>query len=108
MSEDPVDQASWHDLGPTASFPDGRLRGALVSCVGLCVGRSGDTYFAMDDTCPHAGGSLCEGMIDEGLVICPLHAYGFEIATGRCLDDGACSVSTYPVRIAEGIVQVRL
>ena len=74
----------------------------------VCVGRSGDTYFAIDDTCPHAGGSLGEGIIDRGLVICPLHAYGFEIATGRCVDDHACSVSTHPVRISHGIVQVRI
>ncbi len=103
-----LSEESWHDLGPAEGLEDERLRGHLVAGVRLCVGRSGDRWFALDDTCPHAGGSLTEGMIDEDLVVCPLHAYAFEIATGRCVDDPACSVSSYPTRIESGILQVQL
>jgi nitrite reductase/ring-hydroxylating ferredoxin subunit len=103
-----LSEESWHDLGPAEDLEDERLRGYLVAGVRLCVGRSGDRWFALDDTCPHAGGSLTEGMIDEDLVVCPLHAYAFEIATGRCVDDDACSVSSYPTRIESGILQVQL
>lgn len=97
----------WHELGKAGDFPSGSLRGMLIKGRRLCVGRSGARYFALDDTCPHAGGSLCEGLLDEDLVICPLHAYGFEIDTGRCLDDEACSVSSYDVRIEDGAIQIR-
>lgn len=100
--------ASWHDLGPAESFLDEKLHGYLLSGARLCVGRSGEQFFAIDDTCPHAGGSLTEGMLDEDLVICPLHAYAFEIATGRCIDEESCSVSTYPVRVEDGILQVHV
>ncbi len=103
-----MSQEGWHDLGSEKSFAADRLRGALIAGVRLCTGRSGETYFAIEDTCPHAGGSLSEGMIDSDLVICPLHAYGFEIATGRCIDDAACSVVSYPVRVHDGVVQVRV
>ena len=96
----------WHDLGPIERFADGALQGRLVRGVRLCLGRSGDRFFAIDDTCPHAGGSLCEGMLDADLVICPLHAYGFETATGRCIDDESCSVRAYPVRVESGNVHV--
>ena len=98
----------WHDLGSAESFQDEKLNGALIAGVRLCFGRSGERFFAIDDTCPHAGGSLAEGLIDEDLVICPLHAYAFEIATGRCIDELACSVSTYPVRVEDGTLQVQL
>ncbi len=103
-----MSEASWHDLGPVAGFEDEKLRGHLVTGVRLCVGRSGDRWFAIDDTCPHAGGSLTEGMIDGDLVICPLHAYAFEIATGHCVDEPACAVSSYPTRVEGGILQVQL
>jgi nitrite reductase/ring-hydroxylating ferredoxin subunit len=76
--------------------------------VKLCVGRSGDRYFAIDDTCPHAGGSLTEGMLDDDLVICPLHAYAFESGTGHCIDDPACSIRAYPIRIENGTLRVRV
>jgi nitrite reductase/ring-hydroxylating ferredoxin subunit len=99
---------SWHDLGPVERFAEGKPHGGRVGNVQLCFGRSGDRWFAIDDTCPHAGGSLAEGMLDDDLAICPLHAYAFEIDTGRCLDDPACSVSAYPVRVRQGILQVRI
>lgn len=99
---------AWHDLGPIEGFEDGKLNGRLVQGVRLCFGRSGGETFAIDDTCPHAGGSLTEGMLDEDLVICPLHAYAFESRTGRCVDDESCSVSAYPTRVEDGILQVRI
>ncbi len=99
---------AWHDLGDAAELPDEKLHGRLVAGVRLCYGRSGERFFAIDDTCPHAGGSLTEGMLDGDLVICPLHAYAFESATGRCLDEPSCSVRAFPVRVEGGTLQVRL
>ena len=96
----------WRDLGPVERFPDGSLEGRKIAGARLCVGRSGEVHFAIDDTCPHAGGSLSEGLVDGDLVICPLHAWGFEIATGNCIDDPHCSVSSYPVRVEDGRVEV--
>lgn len=98
----------WHDLGPIAGFVDQKLHGRMIEGLRLCFGRAGEETFAIDDTCPHAGGSLLEGMLDEDLVICPLHAYGFEIRTGRCVDDASCSVSAYPTRVEGGMLQVRI
>jgi nitrite reductase (NADH) small subunit len=49
-----------------------------------------------------------EGMLDGDWVICPLHAYAFEIGSGRCADDAICSVSAYPTRVEGGILQVQL
>jgi nitrite reductase/ring-hydroxylating ferredoxin subunit len=103
-----MSELRWHDLGPIDGFDDQKLQGRMIDGVRLCIGRNGDTPFAIDDTCPHAGGSLTEGMLDEDLVICPLHAYAFEIASGSCIDDPACSVSAYPTRIENGILQVQL
>lgn len=97
---------SWHVLGPVESFTDGTIQGRLIAGARLCVGRSGETHFAIDDTCPHAGGSLSEGLVDADLVICPLHAYGFEILSGTCIDDPHCSVAAHPVRVEDGVVEV--
>ena len=103
-----MSEAGWHDLGSVENLLDESLRGALVHGRRLCVGRTGDAFFAIDDTCPHAGGSLSEGMIDVGQVICPLHAYAFETKTGQCLDDPECGVTSYPVRIHDDTLQVYL
>jgi nitrite reductase (NADH) small subunit len=101
-----MSEASWYDLGPVENLPDQTLQGRLIRGVRLCVGRSGESRFAIDDTCPHAAGSLSEGLVDGDLVICPLHAYGFEIDTGTCIDDPHCSITSYPVRVEDGRVEV--
>ena len=100
--------ADWHDIGPAADLADGSLRPALVAGTRLVVGRSGDDWFALDAICPHAGGSLAEGELDENLLICPLHAFGFEIDTGLCTDDPTLCLRRYELRVADGVLQVRI
>jgi len=84
---------------PTGAFVGGRR---------LCLGRASEGYFAIDDTCPHAGGSLSEGIVAGEDVICPLHAYAFDVRSGHCPDDPACSIRAYAVREHQGYLEVRL
>lgn len=42
-----------------------------------------DKYYAIDDTCTHAGGSLSEGSIDGTEVTCPWHGATFDITSGK-------------------------
>jgi nitrite reductase/ring-hydroxylating ferredoxin subunit len=39
--------------------------------------------FAIEDACNHAGASLAEGWLEGECVVCPIHAYVFELRTGR-------------------------
>jgi len=39
--------------------------------------------FAVEDACNHAGASLAEGWLEGDCVVCPMHAYVFELRTGR-------------------------
>ncbi|MEW6475704.1 MAG: Rieske (2Fe-2S) protein [Actinomycetota bacterium] len=61
-------------------------------------------FLAVDDTCPHAGGSLQEGHVDDGLIVCPLHSYSFDLRTGECLDDPALAVDRYRVVVEDGFL----
>ena len=48
------------------------------------------------------------GMLDNTELICPLHAYAFDISTGHCPDDTSCSILAYEVRVEAGKLQVLL
>ena len=48
----------------------------------LCFARVKGEVTAMDNECPHNGGPLAEGMIEEGRVICPWHGWAFDRHTG--------------------------
>lgn len=39
--------------------------------------------FAIEDACNHAGASLAEGWLEGDCVVCPMHAYVFELRTGK-------------------------
>ena len=41
--------------------------------------------FLTDDTCTHGMAPLSLGFVEDGIVYCPLHGGGFEIATGRAV-----------------------
>ncbi len=65
------------------------------------------TFYALDNTCPHQGGPLAEGWVENGRVTCPWHAWTFNLSDGSMtLGDFAC-VDTFDVRTADGVVHVR-
>lgn len=47
--------------------------------------------------CPHQLGPLDEGMVTDGVVICPWHGDRFDLATGRNLGGRLCELRPLPV-----------
>jgi len=56
---------------------------------------------AIQNTCPHEGGQLCKGWIEEGEVVCPLHGYKFDLKTGACSTDAKLKAKIFKF-VAEG------
>lgn len=71
----------------------------------------GDRVLATQNQCPHQGGPLCDGIVTGESVVCPLHAWKVNLASG-CIERPTAGkdhcVSTYPTRIEDGIVSVGL
>ena len=84
--------------------------GRLVVAAGkpLAVFVSGGRIIAIDAECPHEGGPLQEGTIEDGCVVCPWHAYRFDMKSGRCVTDENLGVKTYPTSIEDGTVWVEV
>lgn len=68
--------------------------------------REGDTVFALDDACPHAGASLCGGTVADGVVICPWHSWAFRLTDGAWTGNPRIATRTYAVRVVGGEVQL--
>lgn len=64
-----------------------------------CVARVGGRLSAMDNVCPHRGGPLGTGVIDDGKLICPWHGWQFDPATGRALQVPNAGVEVYPLSV---------
>ncbi len=64
--------------------------------------------YAMDNTCPHAGGPLGEGLLINDVVKCPWHGWKFNVRTGQRPDNPEFTVACYEVRVVHDEVQVAL
>ncbi len=82
----------------------------MVELRGACIAlfREGNRVFALDDECPHRGGSLSAGELRGGAVFCPLHAWPFDVASGACLEFPAVSVRSRRAEVRGGQVWVEL
>jgi len=67
-----------------------------------------DGLFAMDNVCPHSGGSLGEGVVQGNTVTCPLHAWQFDCKSGRCLTEKRPNQKLFPVRMEKDQVLVEV
>ena len=52
---------------------------------------------AIDNTCPHSGGPLGEGMLVGETIQCPWHRWRYNVRTGEKVGNPDFKVPTYPV-----------
>ena len=76
--------------------------------VGLALFNVDGEIFALDNTCPHAGGPIGEGSLEGEVVTCPWHGWKFNVRTGYRLKNPseAWKVHQYEVRIVDKSIQV--
>lgn len=70
-------------------------------------------WYATQNLCPHRQQmALSRGMIgtqlDEPKVACPFHKKTFSLKTGNCLSDDPYTIETYPVKVENGMVYVKV
>lgn len=86
-------------------------RGLCVRVDGIEVGlfRVGDTIYAMENRCPHAGDPLSEGDLEGPVVTCPSHGWQFDVRTGfRPEDADGFPIPRFKVRTTEEVIEVDL
>ena len=96
------------DVGPLAEFAVGEGRAVVVAGRQVAVFRHADDRLsALDAVCPHAGGPLADGQVDDRVVVCPLHLAVWELRTGRSCS-GREDVAAHAAEVVDGRVVVRL
>ena len=75
----------------------------------ILLARVAGAIYACDDTCAHEDSSLSLGCLKGELVKCTLHGSWFNVRTGMPTAEPATEpLRTYPVRLADGDVYIRL
>ena len=81
---------------------------AKIDGLELAVFNVDGTYYAIDDSCPHAGGSLFAGKLEGRYVSCPNHGLRFDLATGCMRPAMGLTVNAYAVSEVDGALVVTL
>ncbi|MBS1808583.1 MAG: nitrite reductase (NAD(P)H) small subunit [Acidobacteria bacterium] len=90
------------NLGSIERIPLGEGREFLVDDEEVVVFRTREEkVYALQAKCPHRSGPLADGLIGGGKVICPFHAYKFELSSGNPIGHDCAALKTYNVQISE-------
>lgn len=99
----------WHKvLDNNEELPEGRVMTVTAGHKGICLTHFEGNYSALDNRCPHQGGPLGEGSIENGMLRCPWHGWDYHPCTGNSpggFDDG---VDVYEIKEEDGAIFVGL
>jgi nitrite reductase/ring-hydroxylating ferredoxin subunit len=65
----------------------------------FCLVKEQGKLYAIENSCPHAGGILSGGWCKNGNIICPIHRWEYSLENGRGAQGQGDYVNTYPVDI---------
>ena len=87
----------------------GRVATVVAGGRALCVTRTPEGWGVLDNRCPHQGGPLGDGQLENGFVICPWHAYEYDPTTGQPPPGFLDGATAYQTRVdGNGTFEVAL
>jgi nitrite reductase (NADH) small subunit/3-phenylpropionate/trans-cinnamate dioxygenase ferredoxin subunit len=92
---------AWTSLFNLDELEEGKGRYAEVGGFQLAVFLHGGEVTVMDNTCPHAGGNLADGFVDDGCAVCPWHYWSFRLDNGQMPTSPGVAITRYAVRLHE-------
>ena len=75
-------------VAQTNEVKDGEKKKITIEKKVLLLTNIGGTYYAINNKCPHMGGSLFDGNLDGSTIVCPLHGSAFDVRTGKVVHGG--------------------
>ena len=70
-------------VGKTSEIPPGKMQKTSVDGKDILVVNIDGNYYAIDDTCTHAGASLADGKLEGSIVTCDWHGAQFDCKSGK-------------------------
>ncbi len=98
----------WINVAKADAIADGEHVVVDVDGTEVAVFKIDGQFYAIEDVCTHDGAEIASGELDGDEIICPRHGARFCVRTGEVKCAPAYEdIETFPVQIADGIVQVR-
>lgn len=94
--------------GRVEEIPDGQRK--IIQADGLSIGvfHHKGKWIALQNSCLHRGGPVCQGPLDGETITCPWHGYQYNLTDGRLLLDKSARLPMYDVEVIDGMIQVKV
>lgn len=86
-------------VGTVAEIAPGTAKVVDVNGHEIAVYNVDGKFYATSNLCPHQGGPLAEGMMDGQTVICPWHAWVFDVTDGTSPVNPRVKIPCYAVTV---------
>jgi pyruvate oxidase len=83
MTQDDEQGLTWHKVLEVGELDEGRVKTVSVGIRTFAVTHHEGEFGCVDNACPHQGGPLGEGTIENGWLRCPWHGYDYSPLTGK-------------------------
>jgi 3-phenylpropionate/trans-cinnamate dioxygenase ferredoxin component len=95
-------------IAQAADVPVGEGRVVEAEGKPLALFNVDGAFYALDNACTHRGGPLGEGDLEGNMVVCPWHAWRWDVTTGSNANNPAVKMPCFPVSVHDGRVFVEL
>jgi nitrite reductase/ring-hydroxylating ferredoxin subunit len=83
------------------SVPPGKARAFNVGRYEIALFNVDGNYYALENACPHQGGPIAEGWVENLTVTCPWHAWCFDLRTGSLTMGDFALIPRFEVRVEQ-------
>jgi nitrite reductase (NADH) small subunit len=100
---------SWIKVCPLTEIPALGSRVVRTKACDIGVFRTeDDRVFALNNSCPHKGGPLSQGIVYGDKIACPLHSWKISLVDGKAEEPDVGETACYQVKVEEGMVYLEL
>jgi nitrite reductase/ring-hydroxylating ferredoxin subunit len=100
--------ADFFKVAAEADLQPGKCMEVVVNGRPVALFNVGGQFHAISNLCAHRGGPLGQGVLDGAAVLCPWHAWSWDVTTGVNTANPELKVARFDVKVEDGQVLVKL
>ncbi|MEH2331985.1 NifU family protein [Nostoc sp.] len=100
--------STWIKVATIEQVPEFSVLAVQLAGNSLILHRQGIIVKCYRNACTHLGSALDRGKVENGIITCPSHGFQYKLETGECLTAPDVSLQSYPVKIKDDKVFVKL
>ena len=102
-----------------SDVPAGSMKGFTVKYAYILLANVDGKFYAVTAVCPHMGGYLPIGKLENNIISCPVHGSQYDVTNGKLVKDvsfilktltggGSSDLTSYPVTVKDENVFIEL